>query len=436
MKMTFIANACCIYESQGKKILCDPWLIDGAFEGSWFHYPPLKTKPEDIADYDYLYISHLHPDHYDRRTLDHFDKTKPVIVYDDNTSRFLIKMLIRDGFRNIIPVQNTGSVLLGPYRLSMFGPFTKHPFHECSVGNIVDSCLVIEADNEVFINTNDNTPSEEAAAMLKDMFPEITLAQLNYNPAGPYPACFYSLTAEERSIEANTILLGNGRKDKDKRTGQLEHMAKVTNILKPKYVQPFAGAYVLGGRKFRYNHFLGTTTQDKAAEYLHKHCPESIPVICNEGKTITDVYEPISSIEMNKYIDSLRMKPYTYTGRAPKYHDNELLEMLNKARANMFRKQEQFNYFENYDIYIKTQAPRLFHMNLHHSRVSEFREIPSSDEKFLMCDLNRVLLEDILEKRSHWNNAEIGCHIDFYRYPTSPKEYRPDLHTMLSFFHV
>lgn len=32
------------YGSEGTKILCDPWIVTGVFEGSWFHYPPLKMK--------------------------------------------------------------------------------------------------------------------------------------------------------------------------------------------------------------------------------------------------------------------------------------------------------------------------------------------------------------------------------------------------------
>ena len=68
MKFEFIGNACGVFHgTEGSKILCDPWIVDGVFEGSWFHYPPLTTKIEDLQDVDAIYVSHIHPDHYDER---------------------------------------------------------------------------------------------------------------------------------------------------------------------------------------------------------------------------------------------------------------------------------------------------------------------------------------------------------------------------------
>ena len=55
MKFKFIGNAGVIFSgSKGSKILCDPWIIDGVFEGSWYNYPPLKTKISDLQDIDAL----------------------------------------------------------------------------------------------------------------------------------------------------------------------------------------------------------------------------------------------------------------------------------------------------------------------------------------------------------------------------------------------
>ena len=51
MKFKFIGNAGGIFTgSDGTRILCDPWIVDGVFEDAWYHYPPLKTKLSDIKD--------------------------------------------------------------------------------------------------------------------------------------------------------------------------------------------------------------------------------------------------------------------------------------------------------------------------------------------------------------------------------------------------
>ena len=51
----------------------------------------------------------------------------------------------------------------------------------------------------------------------------------------------------------------------------------------------------------------------------------------------------------------------------------------------------------------------------------------------LFCSLDNRLLRRILDKKSHWNNAEIGTHISFKR---EPNKMDPDVHTMMSFFHI
>ena len=51
----------------------------------------------------------------------------------------------------------------------------------------------------------------------------------------------------------------------------------------------------------------------------------------------------------------------------------------------------------------------------------------------LICEMDERLLRRILDKKAHWNNAEIGTHISFYR---KPNKMEPDVHLCLSFFHL
>ena len=102
MKFKFIGNAGGIFTgSKGTKILCDPWIVDGVFESAWYHYPPLKTKLSDIQNVDGIYVSHIHPDHYDERHFD-FPKDIPLIILNEgpnflkkNLNYFLILLLFR-----------------------------------------------------------------------------------------------------------------------------------------------------------------------------------------------------------------------------------------------------------------------------------------------------------------------------------------------------
>ncbi len=253
-----ISNACCIYESNGFRLLADPWLTDGAFEGSWFHDPPLKAKPEDFLDVDALYISHIHPDHADPETLKHFRRDIPIVTLADQNS-FCAKHLSRMGFTDVFAMQDGTRTEIGPFDVKMFGPFTRHPFHgdDCEVGNIVDSAIWISDGRCSVLNTNDNTPSIAAARALQGKYGSPTVAQLQFNSAGPYPACFINLSREEKLAEHHRLI-----------ERQLEHSAMVGAVLGAQLVQPFAGAYRLGMGYEHMNEYLGTTSAEYAAEFF------------------------------------------------------------------------------------------------------------------------------------------------------------------------
>ena len=52
--------------------------------------PPLKTKLSDVQNVDAIYISHIHPDHYDDRYFN-FRKDIPIIILNEGPN-FLKKI--------------------------------------------------------------------------------------------------------------------------------------------------------------------------------------------------------------------------------------------------------------------------------------------------------------------------------------------------------
>ena len=139
MKLTNITNACCVYKADGFRLLADPWLSEDCFEGQWLHNPPLKAKPKDFVGVDALYISHLHADHADPETLRHFRRDIPIVTLSDALS-LCAKHLAKMGFTAITALKDQETATLGPFELTMFGPFCKHPHHEADaeLGNIID----------------------------------------------------------------------------------------------------------------------------------------------------------------------------------------------------------------------------------------------------------------------------------------------------------
>jgi L-ascorbate metabolism protein UlaG (beta-lactamase superfamily) len=81
MKIRYIASACVMIESQGVRILTDPWLTDGEYYGSWYHYPPLEYSTGYFDDIDYIYVSHIHPDHFSKATFSQLNQRIPVLIH-------------------------------------------------------------------------------------------------------------------------------------------------------------------------------------------------------------------------------------------------------------------------------------------------------------------------------------------------------------------
>ena len=416
MKFKFIGNAGGIFTgSSGTKILNDPWIMDGVFEGSWFHYPPLKTKLSDLNDVDAIYVSHIHPDHYDERYFD-FPKDVPLIILNEGPN-FLKKNLITKGYKNFIEIKHDQSVKFKEFNLTLYKPWTGHIYEESLIGDLINSSLVIEDNGVIAINFNDNTPDEKACLFLKNKFKNIDLAMLNYNAGGPYPSCFDNLSIDEKKIESERIAQRN-----------LEHACKMISVLKPKSVLPFAGAFIIGGKNYYKNEYLGTSTWDECADYLSKNLKISSKVFClRENQTYDiknqkqlDKYEKLDTDEMKIYIDSLKDEKYDYENdHIPEI--NKLKKEINLASVRFTERVKKFNIDLKTNVYLRV--------------VDENIQIVKGldADRHLYCDLDLRLLNRILHKKAHWNNAEIGTHINFKRIPNKME---PDIHTCMSFFHL
>ena len=64
----------------GIKILTDPWPTDGEYFGSWSHHPKFPESEFSELKYDFVYVSHIHPDHLSQSTFSKLPIKAPVII--------------------------------------------------------------------------------------------------------------------------------------------------------------------------------------------------------------------------------------------------------------------------------------------------------------------------------------------------------------------
>lgn len=218
MKVRHLKSASAVIKNNGTKVLTDPWLVDGEYYGSWALYPELEFDPEKYNDVDYIYISHIHPDHASLKTLQQMDTDIPILIHDYQSS-YLHDNLTRLGF-DVIEIQHDERFELDDdFFINILAADGCNPqkcgqFFGCGWFNAdqtngtgstqIDTLAVFDDENNTIVNIND-CPfdlAEGVSYYVKEQYGKIDFLLTPYAGAGPYPQCFENLTEEEKMKEA------------------------------------------------------------------------------------------------------------------------------------------------------------------------------------------------------------------------------------------
>jgi UDP-MurNAc hydroxylase len=152
MQITFLGQAGLFIETAHGSILCDPW-FNPAFFASWFPFPSNEgiDRPA-IGRPDYLYVSHLHHDHFDAQFLtDHVSKDTTVLLPDYPIDH-LEKELRALGFTRFVHTKNAEPVDVDGLRIAILALVAP------TDGPIGDSALMVDDGHTRIFNQNDSHP--------------------------------------------------------------------------------------------------------------------------------------------------------------------------------------------------------------------------------------------------------------------------------------
>jgi UDP-MurNAc hydroxylase len=220
MRILVTGHASLFVEANGRTILCDPW-FHAAYFGSWFPFPDNSGMDlERISSPDYLYVSHLHKDHFDARFLgEHVDKSATVLLPDFPIPE-LREALESLGFTRFVQTRSGRSVELDGLRVAIATSTS------VADGPIGDSALVVDDGDVAILNQNDCHPRDLSA--LRALGP-YEVHFLQYSGAIWYPMVY--------RWDADT-------KDKlssEKRERQGQRSTHYVRALRAAHVVPFAG---------------------------------------------------------------------------------------------------------------------------------------------------------------------------------------------------
>lgn len=93
VEVEFLNHACLLFRAPGICFATDPWLLGPAFcNGWWLSLPSPVDALERINACDFLFISHNHPDHLHRETLEQVRRDMPILTpafSSGSTERYL-----------------------------------------------------------------------------------------------------------------------------------------------------------------------------------------------------------------------------------------------------------------------------------------------------------------------------------------------------------
>lgn len=448
MKVHLLTSATNIIEANGVKILSDPWLVDGEYYGSWAHYPPYEFVPDRFEDIDFIYISHIHPDHLSKLTLVQFKKDIPVLIHAYRT-KFLRSNIEAMGFKVVELPHNQRTHLKNGVHINVLAADNCNPslcgrFFGCArlekrFGlTQIDSLSVVDDGSRTVVNVND-CPfglAHESTALLRRQYRVIDLLLTGYTGAGPYPQCFPKLPLEE---------LGNATAAK-----KIQFLAQgeaYINELSPRYYIPFAGTYTLSGKLAALNPHRGVAELYEAVAYYsasenidhnHSKCaalrPGGFVDLCS-GEIAGGYLRDDPEAKRHYISKVLAARPLDYESQEIPPLD-ELRRLVPAACERVEKKRREIGLETKTDVIVYLGEDLVTRVSMNGDGW-EFANPTMAErrDRYVSYKTDPRLLLQILKgpRFAHWNNAEIGSHIQFDR---QPNDFERGLYHVMNFFHA
>lgn len=192
MEFRILSHAGLEVRAGGKSLIFDPWLLGSTYWRSWWNYPPVARELIDGLKPDFLYLTHVHWDHFQGPSLRKFALNTPVFVPRGNARR-MARDLAQIGFIDVREIRHGETVTLAPgFTLTswQFYPFT-------------DSAAVVEAEGITLFNSNDAKFMGRPLDQILRRHPRVDFVFRSHSSANPR-LCFELTDAPGETPEDGT----------------------------------------------------------------------------------------------------------------------------------------------------------------------------------------------------------------------------------------
>ncbi len=341
IKLKIHGHSCLEIRDSSTRIIFDPWLNGSAYWRSWWNFPepyPFECFLEEISQAKniYVYITHLHWDHFHAPTLKKIIKTNPSIKFliprvpEPRLKNDLISILGKKTY--IIEINHSKKFNLS--KSIYIQPFLSGPV-------LTDSAVLIKCNNDYILNLNDSKQQSLMIKQIKSFYLDGKLKiMLRSHSSANSRICQYNL---DGSIKTNT------EKEKDDYSRDFLEAAR---IFKPELSIPFASNMCyLHKDTYKYNSYSNTSDQ---LECFYKNTKEYKDInlkLLLPCESIT-----LQSMEIDKD-KNRRFQLYSNREEALKLYRSKYFNKINKAE--LFQSDNEFSekLFNQYFTYIFSSLP-------------------------------------------------------------------------------
>jgi UDP-MurNAc hydroxylase len=250
MEFEILSHAALRIEHDSTTLIVDPWLIGSAYWRSWWNYPPVDLERVRQLRPDYIYLSHIHWDHFHGPSLRMLGKDVPVLIPEDRYPR-MRDDLHAMGFKRVRELPHGKSFSLSPDFSIM--PFLFFP--------LTDSMLAVKAGKTVLLDANDCKICGLPLRHVKKLFPSVDFVLRSHSSAN-VRVCHEYLDREAGNHDSV-----------DDKEGYLRSFSNFMSAIQPRYAVPFASNHChLHRDALRFNRWQQTPKDVK--DYFQRYRAE------------------------------------------------------------------------------------------------------------------------------------------------------------------
>tara|TARA_Y100000590_G_C15735859_1_gene1018509 strand:- start:872 stop:2155 length:1284 start_codon:yes stop_codon:yes gene_type:complete len=410
-------------------LTCDPW-IGKSSDNAWYSYP-IKNENEidpKIFNSNFIYISHLHSDHFDEKTLKKFKNKNLKFIIKKFNNGHLKKRLERFTNKKIIELEpfkkkkinKDFSVAIIPQIISNVNNYPEDIHYD------LDTSIVVQSNKHktVFYNNVDMPLNIKVLKIInnfikKEFKKKIDIFCYPIGAASEFPQSFLNLN---RNYEKIRIIKKS-----------LSNLKLHLKYLKPKIFFPAGGTYVIYGKFNKLNKYIAQPNFEQMQNTL-KNMSTKIYNIIGGGSITYDkskysIIEKVNTDNTNvkrKFIKKVKNLNYYYNNKEKKIDINQLDQNFLNAKYNynkILSKKKinnrwniDFNIFRNLELNDKCNINKKKSKFIKKYNLKNYN-LKSKNISKLECFIEYKLFKSLLLGKFAWNTSLAGSTIMYKRKP-------------------